>query len=238
MGAPSKPASRPAHGTNSPVRRRPRSKVTGEPLALPSGATQGANAQGEAYLGAPPWLPSGNVGSQQRGWQFWVPSTILAMLAVGGLAVGGFFVGEGSGPSNGQIASKLSAAVSHQKAVDATAKTQALTKQRAEMRRLFVRRGKRLASRAYKKGYQIVDSTAIRPGRAPAMPLGKTPATSPARWTARPRATRTANSTGSSRGSTLPRPSRSVVNGHLICLPRPTGAGERRPDRGRRDCHR
>jgi hypothetical protein len=104
--------------------------------------------------------------AQQRGWQFWVPTTVLAMLAVGGLAVGGYFVGEGSRPSDGQIASKLSAAVSHQKAVDATAKTQALTTQRAEMRRLFVRRGKRLASRAYKKGYQTGNSAGYSSGQS------------------------------------------------------------------------
>lgn len=166
MGAPSKPASRPADrrlASEAPTAEQ----VTAEPLALPSGAAHVENGgQGNAYVGPPPQLPPGGVGSQPRGWQFWVPSTILGMLAVGGLAVGGYFVGEGSRPSDDQIASKVTAAVSHQRAVDATAKSQALTAQRAELRRLFVRRGKRLASRAYKKGYQKGNSAGYSAGQS------------------------------------------------------------------------
>ena len=165
MGAPSKPASRPAHGPNL-ASEAPTAEQSDRGAA---GASVRRDTRSERPRGGLPRSPSVATVGQRREPAAGLAVLVRAdpaMLAVGGLAVGGYFVGEGSRPSDGQIASKLSAAVSHQKAVDATAKTQALKTQRAQMRRLFVRRGKRLASRAYKKGYQTGNSAGYSAGQS------------------------------------------------------------------------
>src|SRR4051794_24781077 len=148
MGATTTPAPPPKTGDADGAQ-------TAEQLALPPGFIPGAQANGfgQQYAGMPLQLPPGVQVKQQRGPQFWVPTTILGMLVVAGIGVGGYFIGESSRPSDAQIAGKVTAGATHQKAVDATARATALTNQRAELRRVFVRRGRRLAKKSYKKGF-------------------------------------------------------------------------------------
>jgi hypothetical protein len=130
---------------------------------MPAGAYQ--------MPGQPQLPPAPSTG---RDWKFWVPTTVIGVLAVAGLIVGMFFIGSGSRPSNDQISQRLSVARAHQRSGDSAERRAALRAQHVREGSAFRRRLARAKRDAFNRGKNAGYSSGQSAGYASGSSAGRT----------------------------------------------------------------
>ena len=101
-------------------------------------------------------------GARKRDWTFWVPVTILGILAACGLLAGVFFVGWATRPSDQDIAARVSRAVSAAQARGDAGRRSALSAQRE----LLAARANARVRRAHAAGYQAGKDAGYNEGQS------------------------------------------------------------------------
>lgn len=117
------------------------------PPAGMSGAApvNGSAAPAVPQVAAPPAHPA-------RHWTFWVPTSILTVMLLAAVAIGMFFVGQGTRPSETDVNQRLATAVAKQRHSDTVNKAAALRRQKASLATMFHRREARTAKAAFGRG--------------------------------------------------------------------------------------
>lgn len=117
---------------------------------------QGENGQPLLAIPQLPQLTAGGAQAppqgargQRRDWTFWVPVTILGVLAACGLLTGIFFVGRATRPSNEDISARVARAVAAAQATGDAGRRRAL----AAQRELLVARANERVRRARESGF-------------------------------------------------------------------------------------
>jgi hypothetical protein len=85
---------------------------------------------------------------RRRSWLFWLPTTLLALVLLGGLAVGAFLVGQGTRLSDPQVAHR----VAHRAAADQLTQTLALSAQRTGLKKAFFKRLRKQKENSFAAG--------------------------------------------------------------------------------------
>lgn len=101
-------------------------------------------------------------GARGRDWTFWVPVTILGILAACGLLAGVFFVGRATRPSDQDIAARVSRAVSAAQARGDAGRRAALSAQRE----LLAARANARVRRAHSAGYRAGKDAGYNEGQS------------------------------------------------------------------------
>lgn len=117
-----------------PVRER-----ESTPLYVPAEFTSGAGSRSAPR-------------TRQRGWRFWVGTTLGAALVVAWVAAAAFLVGQGTRPSDAQVNDRIAERVARERAAAGKARTGALRRQDAALNRRWRAQMRRNTKRAYGDG--------------------------------------------------------------------------------------
>ena len=89
---------------------------------------------------------------RERTWRFWLLMTGAAVLVVAWVAVGAFFVGQGTRPSEGEVADRIADRVSDERFAASRERARALKRQESRLTRRWEGQMKRMTKRAYGDG--------------------------------------------------------------------------------------
>jgi len=102
--------------------------------------------------GADPRYASGAVAPSPRGALFWFAMASIVVITVCGVGVGAFLVGQGTRPSDGEVAERLSTQAAQDRTVFTGELDTALTTQRTDLKRLMRRRVRNASESAFTEG--------------------------------------------------------------------------------------